>query len=69
MKEKNVKSNIAVYDFICEKKVKSIKIIIHVLQKRPINRADAIICISESTKRDLLELYPKLKNKKTNVIY
>jgi len=34
-----------------------------VLKRRTLERADAIICISEHTKNDLLELYPALQSK------
>jgi glycosyltransferase involved in cell wall biosynthesis len=70
MKGKNVKNVVTVYDFIYEKKVKSIKKIIHIIQKRrALKRADAIICISESTKNDLIDLYPSMIKKNINVIY
>lgn len=34
-----------------------------------IHKADAIICVSENTKRDLLKIYPEINVNKVNVIY
>jgi len=36
---------------------------------RQLERADAIICVSEQTKDDLLDLYPRFKDKTIRVIY
>lgn len=40
-----------------------------VLKRRCIRNADAIVCISENTKNDLLRLYPEAKSKRVEVIY
>jgi mannosyltransferase len=58
---KNVKNVLTVYDFIYEKYESNfIKRNVHQLQKKQaIKNSHAIICISESTKRDFLEYYPE----------
>ena len=38
-------------------------------EERALHHSDAIICISENTKHDVLHLYPWLKEKKIHVIY
>lgn len=49
-----------VYDFIYEFYRNDIKGVAHKIQKKnAIMHSDGIICISESTKRDLLKLYPQ----------
>lgn len=37
--------------------------------KKAIMQADAIVCVSENTKRDLLKFYPEVKGKLIRVIY
>jgi mannosyltransferase len=70
LKLKNVINVTTVYDFTYEKKIMSIKKFVHIIQKRnSLFNADAIICISNSTKKDLLYFYPKLKEKMIKVIY
>lgn len=70
MKGKNVINVITVHDFTYEKKMKSIISKIHILQKKnALKKADGIICISENTKKDLLEIYPQFHCKKIKVIY
>lgn len=68
---KNVKNVITVYDFIYEKFEKNIiKKYIHILQKSlAIKNSSAIICISESTKNDLLNYYPNYDPKKIFVTH
>ena len=42
---------------------------LHIWQKkRALGRADCIVCISENTKKDLLELYPESKSKRIEII-
>lgn len=61
---------ITVYDFIYEKFAKGIRKKIHVWQKkRAIYNAHHIICISHSTKKDLLEYYPDVNPSKISVVY
>jgi mannosyltransferase len=59
-KSKQVKNVITVYDFIYEKFEKNIiKKYIHTIQKSiAVKHSSAIICISESTKKDFLDFYP-----------
>jgi mannosyltransferase len=43
---------------------------IHTWQKgRAIQRADAVICISEATRRDLLEFHPRTQESKVHVVH
>lgn len=59
-----------VHDFTYERFRRGPALIIHELQKRAALRAaSGIICVSESTKRDLLELYPEVAAKSICVIY
>jgi glycosyltransferase involved in cell wall biosynthesis len=59
-----------VHDFTYERFRRGPALIIHALQKRAALRAaSGIICVSESTKRDLLELYPEVAAKSIRVIY
>jgi len=61
---------VTVYDFTYEKFSSSIKKHIHSLQKyKSIRRADAIICISESTKRDLLSYYDNIDSENIHVVH
>ena len=70
MKGKNHFNIVTVHDFTYEIKLKSISKYLHITQKRnALNRADGIICISNSTKNDLLRIYPKLNRKRIKVIY
>jgi mannosyltransferase len=61
---KGVKNVVTVHDLIYEYGyVQTLNAPINIWQmKIAINRADAIICVSENTKEDLLSLYPKLIN-------
>lgn len=65
------KANIVtVHDFIYEYFKKGISKIVHSKQKLyALENADGIICISENTKNDLLNLFPKISNKSIKVIY
>ena len=70
LKGKKIFNIVTVHDFTYEKKMKSFKRFIHIIQKRnALFSAKGIICISHNTKKDLIEIYPKLKNKKITVIY
>lgn len=61
---------VTVYDFIYELFESGLKQRVHRMQKKyALNNADAIICISESTKVDLLKLYPYLSPAKVKVIH
>lgn len=70
VRSSNIKNIVTVHDFTYEKKINSFSGKIHIHQKkRALRNSDGIICISENTKKDMLEIYPELKNKKTKVIY
>ena len=61
---------ITLYDFTYERFGKGYKKSIHVIQKRnAIVNSDAILCISENTKSDLLKYYPEAINKKIFVTH
>lgn len=65
-----VKSVTTIHDFIYEKFDTGLKKHIHSLQKKlSIENSDVIICISENTRNDLLEIYPQYENKDIRVIY
>jgi glycosyltransferase involved in cell wall biosynthesis len=65
VKGTNIKNIVTVHDFTYEKKVSSLVGKIHIYQKkRALENADGIICISENTRKDMLELYPNLNKKK-----
>lgn len=69
-KGSHIKNIVTVHDFTYEKKIRSLVGKIHIFQKRKaLEIADGIICISENTKKDMLELYPYLMNKNIRVIY
>jgi len=69
-KDANIKNIITVYDFTYEYFRKGIAKFIHHLQKGyAIKNADGIICISESTKNDLLKYYPNTDKRKIKVIH
>ncbi len=60
---------VTVYDFTYEKYLFHVKRIPHYLQKKfSLKTADGIICISESTKSDMLKYFPFLSSKKIKVI-
>jgi len=61
---KNTKQVVTIYDFLYEYGyLKTLNKPINIWQmKLAINTADAIVCISENTKKDLLTLYPDLKD-------
>jgi mannosyltransferase len=61
---------ITVYDFMYEHFQKGIKKDIHSCQKGlAIKKSDGIICISDSTKKDMLSFYPNLDENKIRVIH
>lgn len=67
---KRVKTITTVHDFTYERMKKGLSALIHRWQKRrAILNSDEIVCISESTKRDLLHFFPEAKNKSIHVIY
>lgn len=67
---KKVKNIVTVHDFVYEKYNHCLRKIVHSSQKfSSIKNADRIICISETTKSDLLEFLPKIDESKIDVIY
>jgi mannosyltransferase len=67
---KNAKQVITVHDFVHERFYKGIRKFLHSYQKgKAIKNADAIIVISENTKKDLLSFFPNIRTNKVSVIY
>jgi len=59
-----------VHDFTYEYFVKGFAQKVHSWQKkRALYNSDGIICVSENTKRDLLNFFPNISKKKIHVIY
>lgn len=59
-----------VHDFVYEKYVKGIRQKVHSMQKwHSIKKSDAVICISESTRTDLLHYIPDIDEKKLFVVH
>ena len=68
--QKNVANIVTVYDFTYECFRKGLPKFVHSCHKKfALNRADGIICISESTKKDLLRYLPEMRGKNIRVIY
>ncbi|MDA7643391.1 glycosyltransferase family 4 protein, partial [Akkermansiaceae bacterium] len=69
-RNKSVKNITTVYDFTYELHIKGLSAKFHKMQKGlAIKNASGIICISESTKKDLLSFYPDLDSETIRVIY
>lgn len=61
---------VTVYDFTYERFHRGLSRWVHSMQKKTAAKAaSGIICISESTKRDLLWFYPEIPESKVQVIY
>lgn len=61
---------VTVYDFTYERFRRGMPRWVHSMQKKTaVKAANGIICISESTKRDLLGFYPEIPESKVQVIY
>lgn len=70
--QKNILNMLTVHDFAHERKLASKfpRGLANTLQKAyGINRADGIICISESTRKELLHFFPAIDPEKVKVIY
>jgi glycosyltransferase involved in cell wall biosynthesis len=68
--QKNVANVITVYDFTYEYFSSGLARAVHSWQKKlAIQHSAGIICISESTKQDLLKIYPCVDEKKIKVIH
>ncbi|MBS6388221.1 MAG: glycosyltransferase family 4 protein [Enterobacter sp.] len=69
-KNKNIKIVTTVHDFTYEKFFPIYKRVVHSTQKkRAILASDAIICVSENTKKDLINLLPDFDRSKIHVVY
>lgn len=67
---KEVVNVTTVHDFTYEYFIKGLSQKVHTWQKKlAINKADGIICVSESTKKDLLRFLPHINKTKIRVIY
>lgn len=61
---------VTVYDFTYERFRRGMPRWVHSMQKKTaVKAANGIICISESTRRDLLGFYPEIPESKVQVIY
>lgn len=68
--DKSQPSVVTVHDFTYEKFRGGLPKLIHVMQKgAAIRGASGIVCVSENTKRDLLEYYPGIHEERVRVIY
>ena len=68
--QKDVVKIITIYDFTYEYFNKGLKKFIHSRQKKlAIKNSDGIICISNSTKKDLFKNFPNINKKKVKTIY
>ena len=68
--QRNVANIVTVYDFTYERFRRGLPRLVHCWQKRfALNRADGIICISGSTKKDLFHYFPELRKKDVSVIH
>ncbi|MFM2230263.1 MAG: hypothetical protein RL607_1521 [Bacteroidota bacterium] len=66
----NAKNVTTVHDFIHERfRSRFLLFINHIQKKRAILKSDAIICVSESTRRDLLYYFPTINIEKVFVVY
>lgn len=67
---KNVPSIVTVHDFIYEKRSSGITKFLNSYQiRKSIRSADSIVCISNSTKNDLLDLMPEIDEQRVDVVY
>lgn len=69
-KRKDVKNIVTIHDFVYEKYDKGVSKWVHLKQKKfALKKADAIICVSKNTEKDLLFYHPWIDRKKIHVIY
>lgn len=67
---RNARNVVTVHDFAYERYVKGYRQVINSVPKFScIRKADAVICISESTKNDLLSYVPDVDESKITVVY
>ncbi|OYY31863.1 MULTISPECIES: glycosyltransferase family 1 protein [unclassified Polaromonas] len=68
--DKNIPTVVTVHDFTYERYVKGPRLWLHSFQKfSSIRRAQAIICISENTRKDLLEFMPDIPLDRISVVH
>ena len=61
---------VSVYDFTYERYRTGLARFVHSTQKlRSIRQADAVLCISESTRRDIIDLCPDIDARKLHVVH
>lgn len=61
---------VSAYDFTYERYRSGLARRVHSVQKfRSLERADAVLCISESTRRDILEFCPRVDARKLHVVH
>ena len=66
----NIFEIVTVHDFTYERLSSGLKKWIHSRQKvKAIKSADVVICVSESTKHDLLQFYPEFSHKDIRIVY
>jgi len=69
IKMKDVKNIVTLHDFTHEHKIPGIRSKLFTIQKYlSLKNADAIICISESTRNDMLNIYPEFIKKRIVII-
>lgn len=70
-KDKNAVNVTTVHDFSYEKYVKNplVRLIHHCQKRHAVRHSDAIICVSENTKIDLMYFFPFVDPAKVSVIY
>lgn len=66
---KNKPIVVTVHDLIQEKSQRVDSKITSIRRLRQLRHADAIVCVSNQTKTDLLDYYPEVANKRISVIY
>jgi mannosyltransferase len=68
--QRGVRNVVTVYDFTYERYWSGPRVVVHGMQKRrAIARADAVLCISENTRRDLQEYVPGADMNKVHVTH
>jgi mannosyltransferase len=67
-RDRGVRNVVTVYDFTYERYISGLRALVHGTQKNAaIARADAVLCISENTRRDLFEFLPGCEKAKVHV--
>lgn len=73
LKSKKIKTTVTIHDLAFKRFPKFFPLIdrikLNILANISINRSDKIIAISNSTKKDILNFFPKIEEKKITVVY